>query len=76
MTQPVIRLTAAEIQSGHDRQRWAEDLISQLPQNHDGRNSWLMNYGDSLHAEKLRARRMIAVKLNPESRAINPPAAK
>lgn len=25
--------------------RWAEGLILQLPQNHGGRNSWLMNYG-------------------------------
>jgi ribosomal protein S17 len=24
---------------------WAERLIMQLPQTHDGRNSWLMNYG-------------------------------
>lgn len=25
--------------------RWAEDLIRQLPADHDGRNSWLLNYG-------------------------------
>lgn len=24
---------------------WAEGLIEQLPTNHDGRNSWLMNFG-------------------------------
>ena len=41
----VIKLTAAEIQSGHDRVRWAEGLIKQLPKEHDGRNSWLFNYG-------------------------------
>lgn len=26
---------------------WAERLILQLPQTHDGRNSWLMNYGSA-----------------------------
>lgn len=40
-----IKLTPAEIQSGLDRVRWAEGLILQLPENHDGRNSWLLNYG-------------------------------
>lgn len=40
-----IKLTPAEIQSGLDRVRWAEGLIRQLPETHDGRNSWLMNYG-------------------------------
>lgn len=32
---------------GDDRQRrlWAENLIRQLPPDHEGRNSWLMNYG-------------------------------
>lgn len=42
-----IRLTNAEIQSGHDRVRWAEGLIKQLPLDHDGRNSWLANYGSN-----------------------------
>lgn len=41
----VIKLSPAEIQSKHDRVKWAEGLIRQLPANHDGRNSWLMNYG-------------------------------
>lgn len=40
-----IALTPAELQSGHDRVRWAEGLIRQLPEDHDGRNSWLLNYG-------------------------------
>lgn len=40
-----IQLTKAEIQSGFDRVRWAEELIRQLPEDHDGRNSWLLNYG-------------------------------
>ena len=41
----VIELTAAEIQSGLDRVRYAEMLIRQLPTDHEGRNTWLLNYG-------------------------------
>lgn len=41
----VIELTPAEIQSGLDRVRFAEGLIRQLPEDHDGRNTWLLNYG-------------------------------
>jgi hypothetical protein len=26
--------------------KWAELLIKQLPEEHEGRNSWLLNYGD------------------------------
>lgn len=40
-----IELTAAERQSGLDRVRAAEGLIKQLPSDHDGRNTWLANYG-------------------------------
>jgi hypothetical protein len=29
----------------HDPMKWAEGLIRQLPENHDGRNSWLLNHG-------------------------------
>ena len=49
-----IRLTGAEIQSGSNRQKWAEGLIRQLPSSHDGRNSWLLNYGISCEAKLLR----------------------
>lgn len=42
--EPCIQLTPAEIQSGLDRVRWAEGLIRQLPETHEGRNSWLLNY--------------------------------
>lgn len=38
-------LTSAEIRSGLDRVRHAELLIKQLPADHDGRNTWLLNYG-------------------------------
>lgn len=39
-----ISLTPAEMQSGLDRVRFAELLIRQLPEDHDGRNTWLLNY--------------------------------
>ncbi len=42
---PFIALTPEEVHSGMDRVRWAEGLIKQLPEDHDGRNSWLLNYG-------------------------------
>ena len=59
-----IKLTKAEMQSGMSRVKWAENLILQLPETHDGRNSWLLNYGvgpesDAIrkrHAERVRAR--------------------
>lgn len=37
------------------RRRWAEGLILQLPVNHDGRNSWLLNHGYSPEAVLLQA---------------------
>jgi hypothetical protein len=40
----VIILAPAEIQSGLNRVRWAEGLIRQLPEHHEGRNSWLLNH--------------------------------
>jgi len=41
----VTYLNKAEIKSGVSRVKWAEGLIRQLPESHDGRNSWLLNYG-------------------------------
>ena len=41
----VIELTPVEIQSRLDRVRFAELLIKQLPADHEGRNTWLLNYG-------------------------------
>lgn len=49
-----IRKNGAEIQSGQDRQRWAEGLILQMASSHNGRNSWLLNYGVSDEAKELR----------------------
>lgn len=54
--QTEIKLSAAEIQSGSSRVKWAEGLILQLPNSHDGRNSWLLNYGHSEQAKYLRER--------------------
>lgn len=51
-----IKLDKHEIQSGSTRVDWAEGLIVQLPKNHDGRNSWLLNYGVQNEAKKLRKR--------------------
>ncbi len=63
----LIRLTAAEVQSKHSRVKWAESLILQLPKNHDGRNSWLMNYGIGEEAAKLREERGLAWMRSTES---------
>jgi DNA-binding transcriptional MerR regulator len=38
-------LTKAELESGLSRVQWAEALIKQLPEEHENRNSWLLNYG-------------------------------
>lgn len=40
-----IPLTEAEAKSGFDRVRQAESLIVQLPTTHEGRHSWLLNFG-------------------------------
>jgi hypothetical protein len=53
----MILFTCAEVQSGLDRVEWAEGLIRQLPDTHDGRNSWLVNYGRGPEAKALREAR-------------------
>ena len=57
MKRIAIFLTKHERQSGYDRQKYAEGLILQLPADHDGRNSWLMNYGVGEEAKALREER-------------------
>jgi hypothetical protein len=52
--QTTIQLTEAEIWSGVDRVRFAELLIRQLPASHDGRNSWLLNYGTGPDVDAMR----------------------
>ena len=63
----IIRLNAAEIQSGISRVRTAEALIMQLPREHDGRNTWLLNYGTGAVAVELRARK--GLKWNSETQS-------
>src|SRR5690348_2282508 len=53
LAQTAPQPTRPEIQSGMDRQRWAENLILQLPVEHHGRNSWLLNYGRGEFAKTL-----------------------
>ncbi len=55
----IIRLTEAELQSNLNRVKLAELLISQLPETHDGRNSWLLNYGTGPEAKGKRKARGI-----------------
>lgn len=49
-------MTKAEVQSKLHRVALAEGLILQLPSNHDGRNTWLLNYGLGDEAQALRAK--------------------
>ena len=63
-------LTSHEVQSGADRVRNAEELILQLPKDHDGRNTWLMNYGVGDEANALRYGRRLL--FNPATRAAVP----
>lgn len=48
------KLTPVEVQSKLTRVREAELLVLQLPHAHDGRNTWLLNYGTGLEAQALR----------------------
>jgi hypothetical protein len=49
-----IKLSKKEIKSGNSRIDWAEGLILQLPETHEGRNSWLINYGRKDESKKQR----------------------
>lgn len=40
--------------TSNDPMIWAQGLIQQLPDTHEGRNSWLLNYGVGEEAENLR----------------------
>lgn len=62
-----IKLNAAERQSGLDRVRYAELLISQLSPIHDGRNTWLLNYGTGDEAKEIRIRN--GIDWDPETRS-------
>ena len=60
-------LTKHEKQSGLDRVRFAENLIKQLPQDHDGRNTWLLNYGFGAEAQSLRSKRNLRMNYKTRS---------
>lgn len=49
-----IILSDFEIQANRTRVQAAEALILQLPADHDGRNTWLLNYGTGLEAQAKR----------------------
>ena len=49
-----IKLNEVEIRAGLSRVLFAEVLIEQLPKDHDGRNTWLLNYGTLKEAKELR----------------------
>lgn len=54
-----IKLNNVEIKSGVTRQRIAEGLIQLLPKDHEGRKSWLLNYGESEEAVELRRKNRV-----------------
>lgn len=62
-----IKISKAEKQSGVDRIRIAEGLITQLPNSHEGRNTWLMNYGRN--AEAVRLRSMYGMVFDPTTQS-------
>jgi hypothetical protein len=47
--------TKSEIQSGLGRVEHAELLVLQLPAAHEGRNTWLINYGVGVAAKHMRS---------------------
>jgi len=67
----VILISTEEIQSNSSRMKWAQGLITQLPTDHDGRNSWLLNYGTRTEDELAREEReirFIAITQKAETR--------
>lgn len=62
-----IKLNQVEINSHHTRIDHAEVLILQLSENHDGRNTWLLNYGKSEQAVELRKVRSLKWNETTES---------
>jgi hypothetical protein len=74
MSKNAIILTTTEMQSGTNRVKHAEGLIRQLPRNHDGRNTWLLNYGISDEAVELRLNHSLKRQLqwNDITESLNP----
>ncbi len=65
-----MKKTDHEMQSGLDRVRFAELLISQLPHTHEGRNTWLLNYGNMKDSERMRD--INGIKFDTETMAAIP----
>lgn len=57
----------AEMLCGLNRVKWAEGLISQLSPKHEGRNSWLLNFGIGEESVDLRKSRDIKFDDNTQS---------
>jgi hypothetical protein len=55
----IIKLSTFEIQGKVNRVNWAEGLIKQLPTDHEGRNTWLLNYGVSDEAVNMRLQKHV-----------------
>lgn len=51
---------SAKLSKEREAIRWAEGLINQLPANHDGRNSWLLNFGTEIEDTAAQAPRQAA----------------
>jgi len=62
-----IKLSAAEIQSGLTRVKAAENLIQHLPLDHDGRNTWMLNYGTTDEAVNKRAKKGLNFNADTQS---------
>ncbi len=56
MSERYIKLSEAELQSGLDRVTHAELMIAQMPRDHGGANTWLLNYGKGTRGVDLRER--------------------
>ncbi len=54
-----LKLNSQEIQSGLNRVSNAEGLIEQLPVEHEGRCTWLLNYGVRYEAAQRRKNRSL-----------------
>lgn len=62
-----IKLNVAEIQGQLTRVHWAEKLISQLPSNHEGAQSWLLNYG--IEKDAILLRKMTGLKFDKKTQS-------
>lgn len=70
-----LQLTVPEVQSKINRVLNAEGLIKQLPKDHDGRNTWLLNFGISDEAKTIRETHKLidaCIVWNEETQSLNP----